>query len=177
MGLNKSKDVMMNDVFTITCDNCKHIILDGKYNIRPDENDSSKPFYWCAPCWRKIEDPQAIDHIQQQLKEWTLKQFDQEYPNDRLVIGSFYMGQLQLLHMKSIRIYGEGSTEEILAKKKSCLGAVALALMTYASDNRLNFFEVIKDHWADVQKLDFIQYPMTGKPPKEGDMDDEIRKI
>jgi hypothetical protein len=167
MGFIISKDIHGNEVMNIECDECHKIVFDGNYNVRSGGRE--KPKILCLPCYRKMEDPASIDHIQEELRVWTRENFDKEYPEDRLVVGLYYMAQLSWLQMKSARTYADSIyPEDVLQKRKEELGKCVLALMTYASDNSFSFFDAIRETWEGTRKLDFCKYPMHGKP-EEGD--------
>lgn len=77
------------------------------------------------------------------------------------------VGELNHAHLKQAQKI-RGYTDEVaLAAKKDAIGDIIIFLANYCGRENIDLGECVETAWKEVRQRDFVQWPLTGRPPTE----------
>lgn len=104
-----------------------------------------------------------IHQIQDEIAEWTSKNFPNTPPHRPLLGAMEELGELCHAHLKGEQnIRGMDNQEKTIALKQDAIGDILIYLTHYCALNNWDLMWIFEDTWAEVKKRDWQKNPNTG---------------
>lgn len=104
--------------------------------------------------------------LQQEIKEWSAKNFGKEDETNKLLLLAEEVGELcraELKYKQGVRSY---DCLTLIEQTTDAVGDIAIALIGYCITRHYNFEMILDRVWSDVRQRNWVEYPHSGVDPK-----------